>query len=89
MQMLFEQRAHLEEIICICVMLLTCVHAAIVVGLEQNYTVFENVSTFEVCFRVMNPPDDQEFGLSLDLVPVTNAIGKSTYTICKLMEPLF
>ena len=63
----------------ICVMLLTYIHAAIVVGLEQNYTVFENVSTFEVCFRVMNPPDDQEFGLSLDLFLVTNdgtAIGK-------------
>ncbi len=55
-------------------------HAAIVVGLEQNYTVSEDVGTFEVCFRVMNPPDDQEFDLSLDLLPVTNdgtAIGKS------------
>ena len=70
---------YLKEIVCICVMLLTCVHAAIVVGLEQNYTVSEDVGTFEVCFRVMNPPDDQEFGLSLDLFPVTNdgtAIGK-------------
>ncbi len=32
----------------------------------------------------MNPPDDQEFGLSLDLLPVTNdgtAIGKSNLQI--------
>ncbi len=41
---------------------------------------FENESSVEVCFRVINPPDGEEFGLLLDLVPVTidgTAIGKS------------
>ena len=41
---------------------------------------FENESSVEVCFGVINPPDTEEFGLLLDLVPVTvdgTAIGKS------------
>ncbi len=39
-----------------------------IVGFEQNYTVSEDVGSFQVCFRVFNPPDNQELILSLDLV---------------------
>ncbi len=42
--------------------------ADVIVGFEQNYTVSESVGSFQVCFRVFNPPDNQELILSLDLV---------------------
>ncbi len=42
--------------------------ADVIVGFEQNYTVSEDVGSFQVCFRVFNPPDNQELILSLDLV---------------------
>ena len=38
------------------------------IGFEQNYTVSEGVGSFLACFRVFNPPDDQELTLSVDLV---------------------
>ncbi len=46
--------------------------ADVTVGFEQNYTVNEDVGSFQACFRVFNPPDNQELTLSLDLVIDTN-----------------
>ncbi len=42
--------------------------ADVALGFEQNYTVSEGVGSFQACFRVFNPPDNQELTLSLDLV---------------------
>ena len=41
---------------------------AVILGLEQNFTVPEDVGSFEACFRVFNPPDDQDLTFSIDLV---------------------
>ena len=41
---------------------------AVILGFEQNFTVAEDVGSFEACFRVFNPPDDQEVTFLIDLV---------------------
>ena len=41
---------------------------AVILGSEQNFTVPEDVGSFEACFRVFNPPDDQEVTFLIDLV---------------------
>ena len=41
---------------------------AVILGLEQNFTVPEDVGSFEACFRIFNPPDDQDLTFSIDLV---------------------
>ena len=41
---------------------------AVILGFEQNFTVAEDVGSFVACFRVFNPPDDQEVTFLIDLV---------------------
>ena len=41
---------------------------AVILGFEQNFTVPEDVGSFEACFRIFNPPDDQELTFLIDLV---------------------
>ncbi len=55
-----------------------------IVGFEQNYTVSEDVGSFQVCFRVFNPPDNQELILSLDLV-VDTIEGSAGIVVCVLV----
>ena len=51
---------------------------AVILGLEQNFTVPEDVGSFEACFRVFNPPDDQDLTFSIDLViePIVGTAGE-------------
>ncbi len=55
--------------------------ADVTVGFEQNYTVNEDVGSFQACFRVFNPPDNQELTISLDLVVDTNEGSAGTYSV--------
>ena len=44
----------------------------------------EDVGSFQVCFRVFNPPDNQELILSLDLV-VNTIEGSAGIVVCVLL----
>ena len=65
----------------------TIVIADVIVGFEQNYTVSENVGSFQACFRVFNPPDNQELILSMDLVvdTIEGSAGILVYIIIQIM----
>ncbi len=54
------------------------------VGFEQNYTVSEDIGSFQACFRVFNPPDNQELTLMLDLV-VDTIEGSAGIVVCVLL----
>lgn len=51
----------------------------VLIGFEQNYTVFEDVGSFEACFRVINPTEDQPLTLAVDLVVDTIEGTASAY----------
>ncbi len=61
--------------------LLLILIADVTVGFEQNYTVNEDVGSFQACFRVFNPPDNQELTISLVLVIDTNEGSAGTYSV--------
>ena len=43
----------------------------VVLGFERNFTVPEDVHSFRACFQVINPPNEQELAITINLVVET------------------
>ncbi len=64
---------------------------AFFVGFEGDYTVSEDVGSFEACFGVLKTPESEKFNLSLDLVVISidgSAIGIYCVYHCRIRASL-